>query len=137
MEKDSSPVTGGSECILLVDDDQAIRHLGRQFLERFGYRVCEAPDGEGALNTLRQTPPTIDLVILDLNMPGMGGASCLEELRRHNAHLPVLIASGHAPDRTSQATLNRLAQGFIGKPYELKTMLQVVRETLDRSDERG
>ena len=133
-EKELPPVAGGSESILLVDDDQVIRNLGRQLLERFGYRVCEAPDGEGALKIFRQKASMIDLIVLDLNMPGMGGVSCLDAIRAINTRVPVLIASGQAPDRQTQATINRLAQGFVGKPYELQAMLQAVRETLDRSE---
>jgi DNA-binding NtrC family response regulator len=65
-------------------------------------------------------------------MPGMNGARCLAETKRINPALPVLIASGYAPTGQTKAAIDRLAQGFAGKPYELKKMLNVVGEVLDR-----
>jgi hypothetical protein len=64
---------------------------------------------------------------------GESGYACLEAIREMNAAVQVIIAGGQAPDRQTQSVLDRLAQGFVGKPYELKTMLQAVRETLDRT----
>ncbi len=128
------PVTEyrGSECIMLVDDDRTLRQLGREFLERFGYRVVEMHDGESAVEAYRRMAAEIDLIVLDLNMPGMGGMRCLEEIRRIDAATPVLIASGYASSHAAAAALDT-HQGFVNKPYELKAMLKIIRRTLDRS----
>ena len=126
-------IVGGSENVLVVDDDQDIRQLGRELLERHGYQVCEASDGETALSVFRQDGPTLDLIILDLNMPGMGGLRCLQEIRAIDPSIPVLIASGHAPEGGEKTTLDDMAQGYVNKPYHLKTLLRVVRQTLDHA----
>jgi PAS domain S-box-containing protein len=125
-------VKGGHETILLVDDDQAVRELGREILERFGYRVWEAHDGESAIAQFSRMASEIDLIVLDLNMPGMGGNRCLETIRNTNRSIPILIASGYSPDADAKASLERLAQGFVAKPYEINKLLSTVRDTLDR-----
>ncbi|BBO78092.1 hypothetical protein DSCW_55090 [Desulfosarcina widdelii] len=122
----------GHESILLVDDDQAVRQVGREILERFGYRVIEAEDGESGLVRYQELGEKIDLILLDLNMPGMGGVRCLEKLREKKAATPVLITSGDAPKGDNKTILDELAQGFVSKPYEIGILLTMVRKTLDR-----
>jgi len=134
-EKPSGKVTQhpqGNESILLVDDDRAVREVGREILERFGYRVTEAEDGESGLRRYRELGDKIDLILLDLNMPGMGGRRCLEKLRKESPTVPVLITSGDAPKGEAKTVLDKLAQGVASKPYEIGNLLQMVRETLDR-----
>ena len=70
-------------------------------------------------------------MILDLNMPGMGGHSCLESLVARYPDIPVLLASGYSPNGSVRETLAAGAAGFIGKPYQLKEMLKVVRNIID------
>jgi CheY-like chemotaxis protein len=65
-------------------------------------------------------------------MPGMGGNRCLETIRNTNRSIPILIASGYSPDADARASLERLAQGFVAKPYEINKLLSTVRDTLDR-----
>jgi PAS domain S-box-containing protein len=122
---------GGSETILLVDDEEPIRSLGTQILEEFGYTVLTAADGESALQLYSEEQKKIDLVILDLIMPGMGGKLCLVELLKTNLEAKVTIASGYSPDGPTREILKNGAKGFISKPYDLRQMLKVVREVLD------
>ena len=122
----------GTEMILLVDDEEAIRFLGTQILEEFGYTVLTAADGESALQLYREEHPEISLVILDLMMPGMGGKRCLVELLEVNPEARVVIASGYSPDGPTREILKNGAQGFVSKPYDLRQMLNVVREVLDQ-----
>lgn len=129
--EDQFQIKGGSELIMVVDDDQVVRQLGRQLLERFGYQVCEAEDGEAALSQYHQIASKPDLVILDLNMPGMGGWRCLREIKTINPDLPVLIASGYATSGQDNGIIDELSHGFVRKPYELRKLLRVVRETID------
>ena len=124
---------GGSETILLVDDEEAIRGLGTQILEEFGYTVLTAADGESALQLYGEEQEKIDLVILDLIMPGMGGKHCLVELLKINLEAKVAIASGYSPDGPTKEILKNGAKGFISKPYDLRQMLRVVREVLDQN----
>ena len=95
-EMQQEPV-GGSETILLVDDEESILKSGEEMLSRFGYNTLSAASGEVALELYRRRQEDIDLVILDLVMPGMAGNRCLEELLRINPEAQVIVASGHTP----------------------------------------
>ncbi|UCG11118.1 MAG: response regulator, partial [Deltaproteobacteria bacterium] len=125
------PVRGGVETILLVDDEPYLRDLGKQMLESYGYTVFIATDGESALEICRDSAKQIDLVILDLIMPGMGGGRCLQELVKENSPVKVVIASGFSPYDHTREALAGGAKSFIKKPYDMQQMLNVVRETLD------
>ena len=123
---------GGNETILLVDDEEFIRELGVDVLGRAGYTVLTASNGENALKLYHQERTRIDLVILDLIMPGMGGSKCLEELLKMDPDTRVLIASGYAPDGPTKGALDTGAKGFVSKPYDTSQLLQLVRKILDR-----
>jgi PAS domain S-box-containing protein len=124
---------GGDETILLVDDEGFIRELGIDVLGQAGYKVLTAADGETALQLYRQQQGQIDLVILDLIMPGMGGSKCLEELLRMDPQAQILIASGYSPDASTKGTLETGAKGFVSKPYDTSQLLKLVREILDQN----
>jgi two-component system cell cycle sensor histidine kinase/response regulator CckA len=123
--------TGGTETILLVDDEEPIRNLGEQIFTKYGYTVLKAPDGESALKLYQEKSGEIELVVLDLIMPGMGGKKCLEGLLQINPEVKVVIASGYSPEGTIKSFLEGGAKNFIGKPFNMKEMLQVVREVID------
>jgi two-component system cell cycle sensor histidine kinase/response regulator CckA len=127
--REAEPVTGGQETILLVDDEPAILKIARDILERYGYSVLTARSGEEALKIYGDQAADIGAVVLDLNMPGMGGPACLEELRRLNSRAKVLVASGYTPDE--QQGVRDLADGLLSKPYRLTDLLRKVREVLD------
>ena len=121
---------GESESILVVDDEKDIRQLGLAILEHVGDQVLEASDGETALSIFQQDRAALDLIRLDLNMPGMGGFQCLQKIRTIDPVILVLIASGHAPDKREKAIPDDRAQGDVNKPYRLETMVHVVRQPL-------
>jgi DNA-binding NtrC family response regulator len=122
---------GGTETILIVDDEQFVRELGEQILKKFGYRVITSSDGESALATCSKNIDQISLVLLVLFMPGMGGKRCLEELLRIKPELKVIIASGYSPEDDANSAMESGAKGFISKPYNVRNMLSEVREVLD------
>ncbi|MBN2126319.1 MAG: response regulator [Deltaproteobacteria bacterium] len=122
---------GGMEMILLVDDEQPIRALGEKILARFGYRVLTAPDGETALELLLHGHVPVDLIILDLIMPGMGGVRFLREIRKTHPQVKIVVASGYSGDGLRQEAFGAGAEAFITKPYEAKKILRTVREVLD------
>ena len=124
-------IKGGNETILLVDDEDAIREIGKNILTRFGYTVLTASDGENALEIYRKKNMVINLVILDLIMPGMGGRRCLEELMKINPKVRLIIASGYSIDGPMKKLLEAGTKGFIHKPFDMSQMLKVVREALD------
>jgi CheY-like chemotaxis protein len=126
-----SPALGGDETILLVDDEKFIRELGVDVLGQAGYTVLIAGNGEQALEVYRKERDRVDLIILDLIMPGMGGSKCLEELLKIGPQARVLIASGYSPDASTKGALETGAAAFINKPYDTKQLLELVRKILD------
>ncbi|MFH1114465.1 MAG: PAS domain S-box protein [Pseudomonadota bacterium] len=122
---------GGTETVLLVDDEEFIRDLGARILERSGYKVLTACNGKEALDVYRSNKANISLVILDLVMPEMGGKQCLGELLKIDPKARVLIASGFAANGQTKEAIETGARDFVGKPYNMKGMLQTVREVLD------
>lgn len=123
----------GHERILMVDDDQAVLKIGRQGLSQFGYQVITAGSGEKALEIYQSQKETISLVILDLNMPGMGGQSCLEKIIEINPKARVLVSSGLIQDDTVQNVSSAGAAGFMSKPYRLTALAQKIRQVLDQT----
>jgi PAS domain S-box-containing protein len=129
--EESIPIQQGNETILLVDDEQTHRDLGKEVLTGFGYKVVTVPDGEGALEFFRKDKKWADLVILDLIMPGMGGMRCLKELLKENPLTKVLVASGYSIKGSANDVIEAGAKAYISKPYNVKKMFKVVREILD------
>jgi len=89
-----------------------------------------ASDGETALEIYREKKE-IDLVILDVIMPGMGGKKCLEELLKINPKTRIIIATGYSINGPAEEALKAGAKGFISKPYDMTAMLKTVRKILD------
>ena len=131
--EENTELMGGTETILLVDDEDFIREVAEKILVKFGYTVLTAPDGEKALDIYREKKEGISLVILDLIMPGMGGKKCLEKILDINPAQSVIIASGYSVNGQTQEALNLGAKGYLKKPYELESMLALVREVLDKN----
>ncbi len=127
---------GGSETVLLVDDNPLIRDVGRLILESYGYRVLLAEDGARALEVYRQEAKRIDLVILDLTMPQLSGRDVLQGLIQINPEVRVLFASGYSPDLGSGPGMERV-QGFIHKPYREQDLAKTVRAVFDRAKPGG
>jgi PAS domain S-box-containing protein len=128
---DRVPPQGGSETILVVDDESAIREFAKQILRRFGYQVLLARSGEEALEIYKGRKDDIGLVLLDLGMPGIGGYTCLRELLKIDPSSQVMIASGYAIDNRMKGILQSGAAGYIGKPYQFRELLVKVRAVLD------
>jgi PAS domain S-box-containing protein len=122
---------GGDETILLVDDEKYIRELGVELLTDVGYEVLTATDGEGALELYRKEQERIDLVILDLVIPGMGGKRCYEEILKINPQAKILIVSGYSINGPGQEAMEAGAKGFVGKPFDVSNMLTTIRNILD------
>lgn len=124
-------VLEGNETVLLVDDEQGVRGLSERILAGAGYRVITAASGEQALDRFREGLHKIDLVLLDVTLPGMGGAACFDRLRELRPNVRVLLSSGApATGRLYEATAVGQAR-FIAKPYGRKELLRAVRELLD------
>jgi CheY-like chemotaxis protein len=130
-ETDKPKLPHGSETILLVDDDNNALEIGREMLERFGYSVITADSGEIAMTTLAGHVGNIELVILDVDMPGMGGIVCLKNMLNRDPAMRVVMASGYSPDGAVRKSIQSGACGFIAKPFQVSEMMHKVREALD------
>jgi DNA-binding NtrC family response regulator len=126
---------GGDETILLVDDEEYIRELGVELLTDAGYKVLTATSGERGLELYRNEQEKIDLVILDLVIPGMGGKKCYEEILKINPKAKILIVSGYSANGPGKEAIEAGAKGFVGKPFDVSHLLETIREILDEKSE--
>ncbi len=123
----------GSGGILVVDDEETVRSVARLVLERHGFAVMMATDGKEAVDAYRLQPDTIDLVILDMTMPRMGGEEAFRELRKINPDLRILLSSGYNEQETVHRFTGRSHAGFIQKPYTPTDLIERVRSILEGS----
>ncbi|MBF0529278.1 MAG: response regulator [Deltaproteobacteria bacterium] len=122
---------GGKEVILLADDEASIRNLASLALQRSGYTVITVPTGEEALEIFITRKDQIDLIILDIGMPGMGGHRCLREILQIDQSAKIIIASGYAVNGQMKESMKAGVAGYVGKPYQLNDLLNKVRAVLD------
>ncbi|MHB8120997.1 MAG: hybrid sensor histidine kinase/response regulator [Desulfuromonadaceae bacterium] len=123
-------VITGSGGILLVDDEEMLRSLGRELLEELGYTVYLAENGEQALEVFAAHRHEISLVILDMIMPKMGGKEAFMHLREEAPGVKVLFCSGFSCDGTGDELVKLGASGFIQKPYNLSELSRIVASAL-------
>ena len=102
--------------VLLVDDEESIRRLLSRMLES-EYDVEVAPDGEAAMRLLREPDAHYDLLISDLNMPGMDGLSLIREAQRLDSTLPAIVITGYSSESTAIEALNLGVAGYLTKPF--------------------
>lgn len=120
----------GHGTVLLVDDEEWVTRVCRKELERLGYRVIVAGSGEEALNIFGKQKEEIDLVILDMIMPGMGGGETFDGLKAMDVNVRVLLSSGYSIDGQARKILDRGCNGFIQKPFSLNELSRKVKEIL-------
>jgi two-component system, cell cycle sensor histidine kinase and response regulator CckA len=121
----------GSAAVLLVDDEEMILDVGRAMLERLGYRVMVCRSGQEAVQAIMNAENNIDLVILDLVMPGMDGGTAFDRIRAIRPGIPVLLSSGYAIDGHAHEIIARGCNGFIQKPYNISDLSKKVINVLD------
>ena len=124
-------VPGGDETILFVDDDEEIISVGRKILASLGYTVLVADGGQVAVDIFIGQQDSIDLVILDYVMPGMGGREVFEALKQIRPDVNVLLSSGYSSTDQVAALIERGCRGFIQKPYDTVKMSRTIRTILD------
>ncbi|MCA9793158.1 MAG: response regulator [Candidatus Eremiobacteraeota bacterium] len=122
---------GRGETILLVDDEEAIRAVGRAALTKSGYNVLLASNGLEALEIYERE--SIDLVVLDLVMPEMGGAACFEKLRIINPQVKVVLMSGYTANVRVSEMLKNGCLSFLRKPFDLSELIKMIEEGLGRT----
>ncbi len=127
--------SGGT--ILLVDDDEVLIELNREILESAGYRVLVACSGREALEVHEMWKEDIDLIMLDMIMPGMGGAETFRELKKRDPRVSVIIISGYSlPDEVCRL-LEEGCRGFLQKPFQMPVLLKKIRQVMGGRDDNG
>ena len=126
------PPRGGSETILVIEDEEVVRSLAMRGLQDHGYTVIEAKNGADALRYIREHPGSLDLVICDVVMPEMGGRELGQHLALFDPELPVLYMSGYTGDDVFQRGLLDPGSPFQQKPFTPGTLASKVRMMLDQ-----
>ncbi len=122
----------GSETILLVDDEEIIRAVGKAMLETLGYRVVVSASGQEAVATVEAMGEAIDLVLLDLIMPEMDGGKAFDCIRELRPELSVILSSGYSINGQADNIMKRGCNGFLQKPFNLSELSTQVRKVLDQ-----
>ncbi len=126
-------VRGGSECILLVEDEESLRELVRCVLESYGYSVIDAANGRCAFDAWKENSSRVDLLLTDIVMPdGVTGRDLADTLKQEKPGLRVLFSSGYSSDIIGKDFVLADGVNFLQKPYNPQTLAETVRECLDR-----
>ena len=129
--EDSEKIIEGSETIMIVDDEEMVLDVSVSLLERLGYDVLMARGGREAIELYQEKEETIDMVILDMVMPDLGGGEAYDMMKEINSGVKVLLSSGYRIDGQATEILNRGCNGFIQKPFNINQLSRVIREVLD------
>jgi two-component system, cell cycle sensor histidine kinase and response regulator CckA len=121
----------GSETVLLVDDEDEILNVGKNFLVKLGYKPLIAKNGLEALEIFKLYKDEISLIVLDLIMPKMNGKQAFAEIKKIDKDAKILISTGYAVDDKIEGFLNQGCHGFIQKPFSLSEFARAVRKILD------
>jgi two-component system, cell cycle sensor histidine kinase and response regulator CckA len=124
-------IISSTETVLLVDDEETILKVGKEMLEATGYKVITAEGGEEAVALYEERKDTIDIVVLDMIMPSMGGGEAYDRLKAMNPDIRVILSSGYSMNDQAGKILERGCNSFIQKPFNLKDLSQKIREVLD------
>ncbi len=122
----------GTGTVLLVDDEKAVMEVGKELLELIGYRVLTARDGKEAVKTYRKQRDAIDVVVLDMVMPGMGGGEVYDRMKKINPDVKVLLSSGFSIDGEASDILDRGCNGFIQKPFTVRELSRATEKVIEK-----
>ena len=125
-------IVEGTETVLLVDDEEAVLQVGRDLLKAIGYRVLTARDGREAVQVYTKSSDIVDIVILDIVMPTMGGSETYDLLKEISHNVKVLLSSGYSINGEATNMLDRGCNGFIQKPFSMKDLSQAIRNVLEK-----
>jgi PAS domain S-box-containing protein len=131
-DKTAVPIAGGSETVLLVEDERAILRMGKTMLERFGYTVLPAHEPNEALMIVEQYDEKIDMVVTDVVMPEMDGKELKRRIEIHHPDIKVLFMSGYSADVIMHRGILQEDVNFLQKPFTVDVLVNKVREVLDQ-----
>jgi CheY-like chemotaxis protein len=127
----------GSETILLVEDEPAVRSFAARILTEQGYHMLTAGNGQEAIQLVRGHDGRIDLLVTDVVMPGMNGKELVEQIKRLQPGVRILYMSGYSDDLIAHHDVPNHGTSFLAKPFSLETLGQKVRDLLDTAPEQG
>ena len=131
-EEEGSPamLIKGTGTILLIDDEKMILDVGLELLEELGYTVLSAMSGQEAIDVFQKDQDNIDLVIMDMIMPGMGGGETFDRLKEINPEVKVLLSSGYSINGQATKIIRRGCDGFIQKPFNMNQLAEKIQKIL-------
>jgi PAS domain S-box-containing protein len=135
VQKTSEPyerIIKGDETVLLVDDEEVVIDVGVQLLNTLGYNVLEAGSGKEAIQLFGEWCDKIDIVILDMIMPDIGGGEVYDRIKEIDPQVKVLLSSGYSIDGQATYILERGCNSFIQKPFNMKVLSRKIREVLNK-----
>ena len=131
---DTGPVAGGTETILIVEDEPILRSMARDILEERGYHIVEASSGKEALDVWDRQADKIDLLLTDMVMPeGLSGVDLARQLLASRPRLKVVFTSGYTANEVNQEMLTQTRASFLSKPYTHTELEKAVRDCLDQN----
>jgi CheY-like chemotaxis protein len=130
----SEEVLSGRETVLLVDDEPMIIDVGKEMLKKIGYKVLIANSAKSAIELYKANQEEIDLIILDMIMPDMGGGETYNILKAFDPNIKVLLSSGYSINGEAAKILERGCNGFIQKPFTMVDFSQEIRGILEAKD---
>jgi len=138
IEKKGAPAAPikGTGTILLIDDEKMIIDVGLELLEELGYTVLSAMSGQEAIDVFQKDQDNIDLVIMDMIMPGMGGGETFDRLKEINPEVKVLLSSGYSIDGQATKILRRGCDGFIQKPFNLNQLAEKIGKIMGKRNKQ-
>ncbi len=135
VQKTSEPyerIIKGDETVLLVDDEEVVIDVGVQLLKKLGYNVLEAGSGKEAIQLFGEWCDKIDIIILDMIMPDIGGGEVYDRIKEIDPQVKVLLSSGYSIDGQATDILERGCNSFIQKPFNMKVLSKKIREVLNK-----
>ncbi|MBU0754975.1 MAG: response regulator [Planctomycetes bacterium] len=118
--------------ILVVDDENVVRKMTVDYLERSGFKVMAAADGRQGMDLFQDHADEISCVLLDLTMPKMNGEACFEAMRKIKDNVKVILSSGYCAEEISERFAGKGLAGFIQKPYAVDALNDKIMEVLDQ-----
>ena len=126
----NTEIQKAKETVFLVDDDDMIADVSEMILKSSGYDVVTAKSGKEAIEVYKENHSRIDMVILDMILPDMGGGDTYDRLKEINPRIKVLLASGYDIDYQGRDIMERGCDGFIQKPFNMNELLEKIRGIL-------
>ncbi len=132
----TADIIKGSGTILLIDDEKMILEVGRELLEELGYTVLPAMSGQEAIDVFQKEQDKIDLIIMDMIMPGMSGSETFDRLKEINPDVKILLSSGYSVDGQASKILRRGCDGFIQKPFNMNQLAEKIQKIMPTREKK-